>query len=312
MNPVSFTLCMAGNRRRRASVYLVTINAALVIAVVGVAALLALRVERRSLRDAGLVAEARFAARSAAELGMQALASDPTWRTKIPHDQWQHFTTNTWKYCYKLVDEIDGNLADDNTEPVRLYFLATRGSITRRGSVLLEPQITRNLLNNGNFSNGTTGWAANGTCTLTTRNDGSGYNGTPYLYVYNRSGTSSGPKQDVSWAMTSGETYYMEAVVAPTLLLDAVNLRLTVRTTTATYTWSLPGLSVLSWTKLSTSFTPTWQGKFLSAEWSASSTSLTAPPFRLDEAMLVPGTGPPPATPPMKPVLSTWRQEVLP
>lgn len=75
-----------GNRRhrRRGSLYVVVLGVSSSVMMIGLSALMAVRVERRAAADAADFAVARLYAQSAIELGFFWMRDDPNWRTNRP------------------------------------------------------------------------------------------------------------------------------------------------------------------------------------------------------------------------------------
>jgi hypothetical protein len=113
---------------------------ATLVAVIGTAAVLAGRVNVRTTAGANDAVEADSLASSAIEQALTLVNSDPAWRTRYTSgvDNGPYALgrgTVTWK----LVDEYDGNLANDNVQPARLYGTGSAGRARRVYSVLLQP-----------------------------------------------------------------------------------------------------------------------------------------------------------------------------
>ena len=74
------------------------------------------------------------------ELAVTRIAADPQWRTTYASSVAIapiQFGRGTFEW--KLVDETDANLADDNADPARLYGIGRTGTAVRIYSVLLLP-----------------------------------------------------------------------------------------------------------------------------------------------------------------------------
>ena len=75
--------------RRRASIYVMVLGTSLVVSVIGLSALLAIRIKRRTVELTIDFAQARLHAQSAIELGFRRISSDPNWRTTYPNGVWE-------------------------------------------------------------------------------------------------------------------------------------------------------------------------------------------------------------------------------
>lgn len=130
--------------RRRGSMYAMVIGITMLITVIGIGALATARVVTRGSTSAVQWQEAGATAVSAAEhaiakLNADAAAAPETWRSTytsgaVAFDQ--PFGTGRLKWV--LVDEDDGNIADDYADPIRLYGVGQVGQTLRVYSVQLQ------------------------------------------------------------------------------------------------------------------------------------------------------------------------------
>ncbi len=74
--------------QRRGSIYVMTLGATTAVVVIGLAAVTALRVERRTVKQLLAFTEARLYAQSAIELGIHWIENDSTWRTSRGEGFW--------------------------------------------------------------------------------------------------------------------------------------------------------------------------------------------------------------------------------
>ncbi len=129
-----------GLTRRRGSAYIGLIGVAMIVTVIGLSALLGVRVELRTARLTEASAASQFVAPSIIEVGLLRINEDPDWRRTYTHDVWGiEETIGALKYTLKLVDEQDGDLANDPTDLARLYAKTTVGDAVGIYSVLLKP-----------------------------------------------------------------------------------------------------------------------------------------------------------------------------
>lgn len=71
--------------------------------------------------------------------------------------------------------------------------------------------VDEELIVNGGFESGTSGWIVNGTASLATTSDA--FTGTGAVRVSGRTGTAAGPMQDLSGKLQAGQTYAVKARV---------------------------------------------------------------------------------------------------
>lgn len=119
---------------------MLVLSVSMIVTVIGLSALMATRIQRRTFEgstDAGI---ARRYAQSAIDLALLKIKQDPNWRQTYFHNTWvtdQSIGSGTFKW--KLVDTIDTDLSNDNTHFARLIAWGMEGNATQKESVLLEP-----------------------------------------------------------------------------------------------------------------------------------------------------------------------------
>ncbi len=291
------------------------LGVALIVTVIGLSAVGATRVRNREAALAADADKARFYAQSYIDLMIFRLRAAPTWRTTHLSNVW---STNAAlaeaTVAYKLVDEQDGLLAGNDTQPVRLYAKATVGQAVRLYSVLLQPttEAAANLLDNPGIESGVTPWAGSG-CSVS-QVSSPNHSGSRALRASSRGSSSAGPYQDVTGEIRSGQTYYTSAWVNPGgLLLPSVTVQLHINSTgQGDRYFDIGALSLLSlgWCNPSGTVTPSWTGTLNYARWEV--TVSNSADFELDDVVLGRGTTPPSSSTVLVPVAGTWRQEVLP
>ena len=290
--------------------YVAVMGVTMLVMTIGLSALMATRIDRRI---AGMNAEAlaaRNAARSMFEVALLRMNRDPNWRSTYQHNVWTlEETSGEVSTRFKLFDEKDGDLDNNSVDQVRLFAKATVGDSVRVYSVILEPELTPNLLDNGGMEAGPLGWTGlgrTGTCTLTP-STAAPFSGSADLFVDDRDNNTAGPNQDVTDKITSGTTYYTEVWIKGTSETNMKLVAIDLDTTDGNVRSSVfASWSGLNWQKVSSLFTPTWTGTLKSAQWHVETAAGTAD-FMIDGALLIEGTGPPPAQ--MTSVPGTWQRE---
>lgn len=295
---------------RRGSVYVLVLSTSILVAAIGLGALQAVRVERRSAGLTEAVVQARTAAVTFIEVALLRISNDPAWRSTYTHDVWSADETIGNVTCtFKLVDEEDTDLADDATQPVRLHARATVGAAQRTYSILLQSNEDMMYVNtlpvNGDMESGVSPWYGMG-CNLDIRTDDPP-GGAAYLRIRNRDGNWDGPRQDISSELTQGVTYEAEVWVKMKDYSEDVRLVLWMDTDSAYYSNYYAQESVgTDWTKVSAIVTPTWSGALEAAYWEAE-TSWSSQEFKIDEAIMRP-LG---SNFYLSVVPGSWRREVL-
>jgi len=118
------------------------VGAAMLVALIGMASLMSLRIERRTLEGTLDAAEARIYAQSAIELGMQRIKSDPAWRATQPNGNWfVERPMGAGTICLSGVDPDDAQLDNDDTGLLILTGIGKRGDAEQRVQVTLVPKL---------------------------------------------------------------------------------------------------------------------------------------------------------------------------
>jgi hypothetical protein len=299
---------------RRGGAYVAILGTSMLVTVIGLSALLVVRVERRTSDLAAHATEAHIHVQSGVELALHLMQADPNWRSTYTHDVWAApQALGGGSVSFKLVDEIDGALGNNPADPVRIYARSEVGPTVRFASVLFDPAtVSRpNLLVNGDAESGVSDWQGEN-CSLVARNDGP-HGGALYLAVRSRGDADAGPQQDLIGEIENGETYEFTAWVRmdgddeDDVFAD-VTVGIMTKGGTSGERWFEGGTTHVgtSWTRLSATLTPTWSGS-LDEAFAYVITESGQRDFDLDDALLAP-----PAVDVIRPVLGTWRQEVLP
>jgi len=137
---------MASIRRHRfkrpGSIYLMVLASSMILTTIGLGALLAIRVQRRSTQMTRDTAEARLCAQSAVELGLLFVQTNPNWRSVWSNGTWiSEQSLGKGTYSLKGVDPDDGDLADSEYDPLVLTGLGTCGVARHQTQVILVPDI---------------------------------------------------------------------------------------------------------------------------------------------------------------------------
>ena len=294
---------------RRGGMYVAVLGVAMLVTLIGLSALLAVRVDQRTTGLLENAVKVDFQAQAAVDRAIFRLNNLANWRTAYTTDTWtagQTFDGVTTSF--KLVDEIDGNLADDANEPVRVYGRATVGDALRVYSLCVGPRVIRNLLANGDMEAGTASWSGSN-CQIVARTDDY-HGGTGSIYAQNRTSYSGGPKQALTAPIENGVPYCFD-VWAKIDSIFTRNVQLVIETTgsdSGTQWFSNGSTSVgMIWTHVTSTITPTWSGTLQSAAVYVTTTSGTTA-FKIDDASLVNAD----PTRALVPISGTWRREVLP
>ncbi len=294
------------HRSRRGGVYLLVLGVSMVIVMIGVSVshLARIRSSSRTLSEEATKAE--LAAKSAVEITLKRIRLDSTWRSTKTSGVWSSpaETIGDAKFVSMLEDN-DGNLADDPDDHAMLTVKASVGGAMRMLSVHLEREpIAANLLTNSDFESGTIPWAAS-LCTISTES-GTSPTGGDALLAALRLTSLAGPTQDVTAQIKSDTSYMVSGWVW--VSGASRNIRARIRTSTALITvndttgWVL--VPADTWTRFEDTLTPSWTGTLVSATLSFE-TDAGSEDLRFDNLQLR-------ATREMRVAAGTWKREVLP
>lgn len=116
-------------RRRPGSIYVVVLLSAMLIGVIGAAALSRSRVEFRAARASRDFQQARFLARAGIDIGAELIAAVPSWRTASVGGRWiTRSGIGGGQFDLYGSDPVDGDFANNTTDPVRLVSVSRVGS----------------------------------------------------------------------------------------------------------------------------------------------------------------------------------------
>jgi hypothetical protein len=133
---------VAPRRCRRGSALLLVVGAAMIVALLGLAGLMSLRIQRRVVENTVDTAEARVAAQAAVEVGLMRIDGDENWRTNYPDGVWiSNETVGACTFTLEGHDPLDGDLADDDTEDLVLTGIGVKGAARQKMQVRLIQQI---------------------------------------------------------------------------------------------------------------------------------------------------------------------------
>ncbi|HRX84932.1 MAG TPA: carbohydrate binding domain-containing protein [Phycisphaerae bacterium] len=296
--------------------YAAVLAIGMLVTVIGLATLMAARLGLHATELESDAAQADAAARGGLELAVELINANASWRSTYTNDTWTpDYRCGGYPLATKVVDEVDGNLADDATDPLRVYARSTVGSATRIYSVLLsvDPGEDLNLLTNSDMEDGATDWTSRGNGTLYAES------ANPHGGKYNlRSAggllTAVGVYQDVTSQLQNNTTYYAEAWARGQLLSATKKVVLYVFTSSGSYTYSFSATwTNSSWNQMKGNLTTAWSGDLVSAYWGVESSllSLLSGDIHVDDCQLIRGSTVAGA-PTMYVERGTLRREVLP
>lgn len=111
---------------RRGSSYVMVLSLATVLTVVGLSAITISRVRTRGTVQANDWTDAQMLAFSATEHALTTINDDPNWRSNLQGQTIQR-TLNGKTFSWQVVDEADGDLTDNSTDPATLRVTGSAG-----------------------------------------------------------------------------------------------------------------------------------------------------------------------------------------
>src|SRR5689334_15273911 len=115
--------------RRRGGIYMAVLGAAMLVTVIGMAALAAARGRRQTAQLAIDSAEARLYAESAVELAIGAISADSSWRTNHASGVWYtNRPLDDGTFTISVVDPLDNNLSNRPSDPIVVTGTGTKGA----------------------------------------------------------------------------------------------------------------------------------------------------------------------------------------
>ena len=296
--------------RQKGSVYVAALGASVMVTIIGLSAMFVARLQTRVAGGAAHEVRARTCAQSVIDLARLRIAADPSWRNTHAGSKWTAAESagGGLTFQYRIVDELDGALTNDASQPARLYARADSGHAVRLYSVLLKPPEPANLLVNPGFESGAVGWSA-WNCTLVPA--AGAHSGAACVLLQNRATPDSEIWKDVITRVKNGQAYQVEAWAKTVSGTEQVTISFKTTASTSGVRIFVSNSVVVgtTWTKITATLTPTWLGTLTEARWGVFSwPGGGSADFYVDDALMAEQlTG---QAPPIVP--GTWRQETLP
>jgi hypothetical protein len=282
---------------------------ALLVSLIGLSAVAVGRANLRASNIGGDAAAAEMLATSAIEHAAAIINTDSLWRSRYVSDVELSPAVPLGRgtFTWKLVDEIDGNLAAGGIQPVRIWGTGRVGEARRCYSVVYTPGGT-NQATNGGMEQGTIGYEVLSDSTLESWTD-EPHNGAKYMWVRNRNSKSAGPQQDLLGKIVSGNSYYVEMWMKTTSTAEDPWLSFIIKVSGQTDTVHKVRAQTAKteWTRVYGTLTPTWSGS-ATAVYLRVETNSTNQEIKLDDLKVIDST----PIPQMAPATETWRQEQVP
>lgn len=126
---------------RSGGVYIAVLGTSLIVALLGMSALMAQRIQNRVTTASADIRQAELNAQSAVEMALLTMKQNANWRTTQPHGRW--FTdrsTGSGTCTVDVVDPIDSNLANNADDPVVIRGIGYSGRAEQRMEITIDPR----------------------------------------------------------------------------------------------------------------------------------------------------------------------------
>lgn len=122
-------MTLSHRRHPRGSIYVLVLGLSMLVAVIGMGAIMTARVQARIARSEADFATARLCARAGLEAAMFRIQQDPTWRTDLGNGAWfNNVPLNGGTFSVSAADPITGNITIPSNHPVVLTCTGTRNA----------------------------------------------------------------------------------------------------------------------------------------------------------------------------------------
>lgn len=129
-----------GSHRRRGTIYIITLGSSLIVAVMGLAAMKSVSVQREQAENVAESFQAQLNARTGLDFAMLRIESNSDWRTQFANGTWTAQTTALdGTYQITVTDPVDGDLTDDPLDPVIVTSTGVMGDAVQKLQFQLEP-----------------------------------------------------------------------------------------------------------------------------------------------------------------------------
>src|SRR4051794_27692887 len=123
-------------KNRKGGVYIAVLGSAMIIALLGMCALIGQRIGNRLVVASTDIRQAQLNASTAVELALLAMKQDTNWRTTYTNGSWfTNRSTGVGSCTANVVDPIDASLSNGADDPVVVTGIGYSGSAEQRMQV---------------------------------------------------------------------------------------------------------------------------------------------------------------------------------
>ncbi len=126
---------------RTGGIYIAVLGTALIVALLGMSALIGQRLQNRMLVAESDIRQAELNAKSAVELGLLTMKQDTNWRTNFSNGDWfVKRGTNSGTCTLNVTDRIDSSLSNDPDDPFVMLGIGYSGQAVQRFELTVDPR----------------------------------------------------------------------------------------------------------------------------------------------------------------------------
>jgi hypothetical protein len=121
------------NRPRRGSIYVLVLGTTMIVAVLGLASITLVRVQRMQTDGGSDMRNAQLYAKAAVDMAWYRVQNDASWRSKMASGTWStDQAIGDGYYNFTATDPIDGNLTNSAVDPVVIVGVGKSGKATQK------------------------------------------------------------------------------------------------------------------------------------------------------------------------------------
>src|SRR3954470_1124731 len=128
-------------KQRTGGVYIAVLGSAMIIALLGMCAMIGQRIENRLVVASTDIRQAQLNANTAVELAILAMKQDANWRTTYSNGNWfTNRSTGIGSCTANVVDPMDANLGGGTDDPVVITGIGYSGGAEQRLQIAVDPK----------------------------------------------------------------------------------------------------------------------------------------------------------------------------
>lgn len=127
--------------RRSGGVYIAVLGTALIVALLGLSALVGQRLQNRLIVASTDIRQAQLNANTAVDLGLLSMKQDTNWRTTYANGNWfTNRSTAAGTCTLNVIDPIDSSLSNNPDDPIVVTGIGYSGQAEQRLKVTVDPR----------------------------------------------------------------------------------------------------------------------------------------------------------------------------